>query len=243
MNSVPLSHCTIVGRPPHRSPASLSRRDVAPVERPRHLERDTLARVDVDEREDTHQLPSRQHVVHEVHRPALIRLRHDSAWLPHRGAPPSTPAGLQLQPFLDAEAVDFLVIDLDSITPPHHVESVRAEARPILRDLVQPAAHRGIVRLDGFVAHDRAMDHQRATRSTLAKLVRGLRPSHDRAALTAVPLGLTIFSECIPQNRLVERQIGDRGLQAPVLFAQLFDSSASSRSSLTSRPAYCFFQR
>ena len=49
--------------------------DVAPAERARHLERDALAAVDVNEREDADVLARRHDVLHAVHRPPLIRSR------------------------------------------------------------------------------------------------------------------------------------------------------------------------
>lgn len=155
-------------------------RDVAPGERAGHLERDILAGgdgVDVDEGDYTHLLAGRQHIVHEVHCPAFVGLRGRSAGLPHRHAPRSTPAWLQLQPFLDVEAVDFLVIDLESITPQHHSVSTWSRFAPKLGRSFAVSCNRrrtgassGWADAYGFVSHHRAMDHRRATRSTLAQL-------------------------------------------------------------------------
>jgi len=81
---------------------------VDPPERACDLEGHALARIHVDEREHANRLPGGQHVVHEVHRPPLIRLAHHRPWLSN-GRVAATPATwFELQPFLDYSRCTFL---------------------------------------------------------------------------------------------------------------------------------------
>lgn len=83
-------------------------RDIRSAERLRHLERDALARVDVDEREDAHGLPGGQDVVHEVHGPSLVRSADLSARQAHGGGAPPPPAWFELKLILQVQWRTFL---------------------------------------------------------------------------------------------------------------------------------------
>jgi len=86
-------------------------------------ERHALAPVDVEHRQDPYCAPVRQGVVHEIHRPLLIRLRgRRQAGPGHRTAMPPRPAPSERQPLLGVQPIDPLVVHPPPLPPQEHMQ-------------------------------------------------------------------------------------------------------------------------
>jgi hypothetical protein len=116
----------------------------------------------IDDRQDPDLAPRGELVVHEVHRPRLVRLDRRTTILPQlRLHAPLGHLVAQLQAQLLVEPVDPLGVDDPALAPQQHVDAAIAVAHPRLGDLLDPL-------------------HESGLRAALALVVVGrrLRPQH-----------------------------------------------------------------
>ena len=106
-------------------------------------QRHALPREDVHHRQDPDRAAVRQHVVHEVHRPALVGSRDERPHLANgRALAPLRPPPLERQPLFPVQPVDQLVIDTPALSPQQHGEPLEALGDPHRGQLPQPTAQR-----------------------------------------------------------------------------------------------------
>jgi hypothetical protein len=113
--------------------------------------------------------PLRQLIVHEVHRPGLIRSRRRSTVLPQLGLDPALGRFVAyLQAHLPIQAIDPLGIDPPAFTAQQYVNAPITVANPGGGDLLDPFGQLSLPGSTGAVVVGRSFDRQRTASTSNA---------------------------------------------------------------------------
>lgn len=155
----------------------------------------------------------------------------------HRGrAAPTPAAGLELQSFLDVEAMHLLVVNAEPVAPQQDVRPPGTVRDPRGRQLMQPPSNRRAVRPHRAIPHQPPRGVEDPTGPALADAEGVLRPAYRRASLCWAhhTLPSDTRRKCLSSVR-----------SATTCFSFRFSSRSclSSTTSLTSSPVNRFFHR
>jgi hypothetical protein len=192
VSSVPLSETQLCGRSQRTMRASSSR-----TTRPRRIghQAQALPGVVVDHRQDPEPSSIGQCVADEVERPALVRALWQRHLCPCAQGPLASTTAANLQPLLDVEPPQLLVVHMRALARQQHMQPSPAEATAHRRQFPQPRPHRAIVRTTAPVA-----DRGPLSTPIVRHARRWLTPCtlHRCAAASRWAAGVTIFLSRYP---------------------------------------------
>ena len=158
--------------------------DVRSGERPDRFQSHALPRVGIHDRQDSHRPAVGKRVVHEVHRPDLVRRLRPRLLDPPRGTPPPLrPPSPKAQSFLDVEPIERLVVDPPPLPTQVHVQRSIAGVNAKPGQLPQTPQERLPGRAAAPVTNERSANSEGPTGSPLRHSITGLGPRHHDPAL------------------------------------------------------------
>jgi len=201
------------------------------------VDREALARDDIEHIEGAEAASVAEHVVHEVHRPRLPRLPGYCSRSPRRTRHALALPLADRQPFQPIEPLDAFAIDAPQLALEQQMEAPIAPPWSLRRERAQAFTHGWLVAADPpLIAHGAPMCTHEPARPTLGHAIGLLQMAH-RFALSS---GRYQFFRVISFSAVLSRV-----KSATICLRRRFSSSncRNRRSWLTSNPPYWAFQR